>query len=78
LLPAIGRDAEIFKSCSTAIRSTGDALLQRAQEAGAVRPDVTFMEVARMVGGIAVIRFAEPDEIDRILDVALDGLRPRG
>jgi AcrR family transcriptional regulator len=78
LLPYIGQDAEVFQSCKTAIRSTGDALLQRAQEAGAVRPDVTFMEVARMVAGIAVIRFAEPDEIERILDVALDGLRPRG
>jgi AcrR family transcriptional regulator len=77
LLPYIGKDAEVFKSCSTAIRSTGDALLRRAQEAGAVRPDVAFMEVARMVGGIAVIRFAEPGEIERILDVALDGLRPR-
>jgi AcrR family transcriptional regulator len=77
LLPFIGKDAEVFQSCKSAIRSTGDALLLRAQEAGAVRPDVTFMEVARMVGGIAVIRFAEPDEIERILDVALDGLRPR-
>jgi AcrR family transcriptional regulator len=54
LLPHIGQDAEVFQSCKTAIRSTGDALLQRAQEAGAVRPDVTFMEVARMVGGIPV------------------------
>jgi AcrR family transcriptional regulator len=78
LLPTIGRDAAVFKSCSTSIRDTGDALLERAQAAGAVRPDVSFMEIARMVGGIAVIRFAEPDEIERILAVALDGLRPRG
>jgi len=78
LLPYIGQDAEVFQSCKTAIRTTGDALLQRAQEAGVVRPDVTFMDVARMVGGIATIRMAEQDEIERILDVALDGLRPRG
>jgi AcrR family transcriptional regulator len=77
LLPYIGQDAEVFQSCKTAIRTTGDALLHRAQEAGAVRPDVTFMDVARMVGGIATIRPAEAEEIDRILDVALDGLRPR-
>lgn len=77
LLPYIGQDAEVFHSCKTAIRSTGDALLHQAQEAGAVRPDVTFMEIARMVGGIATIRSAEPAEIQRILDVALDGLRPR-
>jgi AcrR family transcriptional regulator len=78
LLPYIGQDAEVFQSCKTAIRTTGDALLQRAQDARVVRPDVTFMDVARMVGGIATIRPAEPAEIDRILDVALDGLRPRG
>ena len=34
LLPYIGPDAEVFKSCSVAIRATGDGLLQRAQEAG--------------------------------------------
>ena len=28
-----------------------------------------------MVGGIAAIRSADPGQIDRILDVALDGLR---
>jgi AcrR family transcriptional regulator len=78
LLPYIGQDAEVFQSCKTAIRGTGDALLHRAQEAGAVRRDVTFMDVARMVGGIATIRMAEQDEIERILEVALDGLRPRG
>jgi AcrR family transcriptional regulator len=77
LLPYIGQDAEVFQSCKTAIRSTGDALLHRAQEAGVVRPDVTFMDVARLVGGIAVIQSAGPGEIERILDVALDGLRYR-
>jgi AcrR family transcriptional regulator len=77
LLPYIGQDAEVFQSCKSAIRTTGDALLHRAQEAGAVRPDVGFMDVARMVGGIATIRAAEPAEIERILEVALDGLRPR-
>jgi AcrR family transcriptional regulator len=77
LLPYIGQDAEVFQSCKTAIRTTGDALVHRAQEAGVVRPDVTFMDVARMVGGIATIRATEPVDIERILDVALDGLRPR-
>src|SRR5205085_5095199 len=78
LLPYIGQDAEVFQSCKTAIGDTGSALLRRAQDAGAVRTDVTFMDVARMVGGISMIRTAEAGEIERILDVALDGLRPRG
>jgi hypothetical protein len=36
------------------------------------------MDVVRMVGGIATMANAEPDQVDRILDVALDGLRSRG
>jgi hypothetical protein len=42
-----------------------------------VRPDVAFMDVVRMVGGIATMANAEPGQVERILDVALDGLRPR-
>ena len=49
----------------------------RAQAAGVVRPDVEFMDVARMVFGIAAIPASDPDQITRILDVALDGLRYR-
>ncbi|MFL5954016.1 MAG: TetR/AcrR family transcriptional regulator [Gaiellaceae bacterium] len=78
LLPYIGKDAEVFQSCKTAIGATGEALLRRAQDAADVRPDVTFMDVARMVGGIAFIPMAEPEDVERILGVALDGLRPRG
>jgi hypothetical protein len=42
-----------------------------------VRPDVNFMDVVRMIGGIAMFPNAEPGQIDRILAVALDGLRAR-
>jgi len=31
--------------------------------------------VGKLVGGIAVIRTPEPEQIERILDMALDGLR---
>ena len=40
-----------------------------------MRGDVTFSEVARMVFGIAAIPNGDPEQIARILDVALDGLR---
>ena len=43
-----------------------------------MRADTTFDEVIQMVGGIAKIPGAEPEQIERILDVALDGLRYRG
>jgi AcrR family transcriptional regulator len=75
LLATIGMESEIFKMCHTAIYAAGEPLLARAQAAGAVRPDVTFCDVVRLVSGISMIRFAEPDQINRVLGVALDGLR---
>jgi AcrR family transcriptional regulator len=75
MMATIDKDAEVFVACRTAITAAGEMLLRRAQEAGVVRPDTNFTDVGRMVGGIASIRSAEPGQIERILDVALDGLR---
>ena len=43
----------------------------------AVRPDVTFSDVVRLVSGILMVRTAEPEQLNRALAVALDGLRYR-
>jgi AcrR family transcriptional regulator len=75
MLNTIDAEAPVFVSCRTAITAAGDMLLQRAQEAGTVRKDTNFTDVGRMVAGIASIRTLDPGQIDRILDVALDGLR---
>jgi AcrR family transcriptional regulator len=72
----IDRDAEVFKSCATVIYGAGEGLLRRAQEAGAVRADTDISDVTKMISGIAAIRTADPEQIDRIVTVALDGLRP--
>jgi AcrR family transcriptional regulator len=74
MLTYIDRDAEVFRASRAAIKSAGDALLGRAQKAGVAREDARFMDVARLLAGIAGIQGAEPEEIERIFDV-LDGLR---
>jgi AcrR family transcriptional regulator len=74
MLATMDSDAEVFSSCRTAITTAGETLLQRAQAVGAVRPDADFMTIARLLGGLTSIR-AEPEEIDRLLDIVLDGLR---
>jgi AcrR family transcriptional regulator len=68
-------NAPVFRSCREAFHSAGKPLLERAQEAGAVRTDLSFDDVVRLVAGIAKVPGAEPEQIERILDVALDGLR---
>jgi AcrR family transcriptional regulator len=78
LLDYMDRDAPLFKSCRTMMYEAGEPLLERAHGAGVIRPDVTLSDVIQMVGGIAKIQGADSAQIERILDIALDGLRYRG
>ena len=78
LLAYNDRDAEVFRSCRTAMYAGGEPLLVRAQQARVVRSDTDIAEVIQLVGGIAKIQTAEPEQRDRLLDLALDGLRYQG
>ncbi len=69
------RDADVFQACRTALYGAGEPLLARAQAEHVVRTDTDIVEVVQLVGGIANIKTMEPHQIERILDVALDGLR---
>ncbi|HEY2319318.1 MAG TPA: helix-turn-helix domain-containing protein [Solirubrobacteraceae bacterium] len=75
LLDYVDRDAPLFRSCRAMMFEAGEPLLARAQEAQAVRPDTNLAEVIQMVGGIAKIQGAQPEQVEHILDIALDGLR---
>ena len=77
LFAIAARDAAVFAGCRSMLHAAGEPLLRRAQEAGIVREDVAIDEVVRMVGGIAKIPTDDPAEIQRLLAVALDGLRYR-
>jgi AcrR family transcriptional regulator len=78
LLAYRDRGADVFQSCRAAMYAGGEPLLVRAQEAGLARPDTDITEVIQLVGGIAKIQTAEPGQLDRLLDMALDGLRYQG
>jgi AcrR family transcriptional regulator len=75
LFDYVDRDDQVFQSCGTRIIGAGEPLLKRAQEAGDVRPDVEFLEVGRMVGGLSTVQNVDADQIARLVDLALDGLR---
>ncbi|MEU4529760.1 helix-turn-helix domain-containing protein [Micromonospora ureilytica] len=69
-------DSEIFASCRTEIFSAGEPLMRRAQGAGVVRDDIGFDDVVRLISGLTMAQFPSPEQRDRVLGVALDGLRP--
>ena len=76
LFAYLDRDAPVFKGCGGAIYGAGEPLLQRAQAAGEVRADVDISDVTKMISGIAGLRRTEPEQIERLVTIALDGLRP--
>jgi AcrR family transcriptional regulator len=77
LFAVADRDPAVFAGCRAMLHSAGEPLLRRAQDAEIVRPDVTIDEVVRLVAGIAKIPTDDPADVQRVLALALDGLRYR-
>jgi AcrR family transcriptional regulator len=79
LLEFVDRDAPLFKSCRRSLAGAGEPVLERAQRAQVVRADTDLWEIIQLVGAIAKIPAGdEPERVERMLQIALDGLRYRG
>jgi AcrR family transcriptional regulator len=70
-------DSDVLATCRAALSQAGGGLIGRAQAAGLVRPDVEFLDVARMVGQIGVAPNTDQEQKERMLAIVLDGLRAR-
>jgi AcrR family transcriptional regulator len=75
LAEAVNFGSELYQSGRAAVHAAGEKLLLRAQEAGVARDEVTFDDVLRLIAGITMIEFVEPGQRERVLGMALDGLR---
>jgi AcrR family transcriptional regulator len=73
----LAKESELLASCRDAIFAAGSPLLARAQATGAARPDATFEDVLQLVMGITLIQFGGPDQVERLLGMVLDGIRPQ-
>lgn len=61
--------------CHDKLAAAGGALLRIAQDAGLVEPNVTINELLTLVSAIALATEASPSDADRILRLAIDGIR---
>ncbi|MFI5933062.1 TetR/AcrR family transcriptional regulator [Actinoplanes sp. NPDC051494] len=77
IIEALNRESEMFRSCRAAMYAAGEPLMARAQEAGEVRADVAFDDVLRLVSGLTSAAFVDDGQRDRVLALALDGLRTK-
>ncbi|SDU46063.1 TetR/AcrR family transcriptional regulator [Jiangella alkaliphila] len=74
---ALNHESDVFASGWKAILAAAEPLLRRAQDAGEARPDASFDDVLRLVGGVTMYPFADPAQLERVLTMALDGIRVR-
>ncbi|MGY5124883.1 TetR/AcrR family transcriptional regulator [Streptomyces nigrescens] len=78
LMTASADDSSGMRRCSVPMREAGEALLTRAQRAGAVRPDVSISDLMQLTNGIALAVEESPDDpklADRLLTLTLRGLK---
>jgi AcrR family transcriptional regulator len=72
---ALNRTTDTFQACRRAMREAGGPLLDRAQEGGTVRSDLSIDDILRMVAGISTVEYADEDQRNRVFSVVLGGLR---
>jgi AcrR family transcriptional regulator len=72
---ALNDESEIFLACRDSMYAAGGPLFERAQKAGEARADMDFDDLLRMVAGITATNFLDDTQRDRVLSVALDGVR---
>jgi AcrR family transcriptional regulator len=66
-------------ACATKLADAGTPLVQRAQHAGVVIPEVTVIDLITLITGIALATEHHPDpaaEADRLLNLAMAGISP--
>jgi AcrR family transcriptional regulator len=77
LLQALNKDSEVFRACKGAMHASALPIFERAQQAGVVRADVRLDDVLRMVSGMVASTYADDEQRERVMNIALDGLRAR-
>ncbi|MEV4001646.1 helix-turn-helix domain-containing protein [Actinomadura sp. NPDC049753] len=79
-LTRAGGDPSLGGSCHDMILRAGERLLARARAADAVRPEITALQLLKLVGAISLAseRDADgPSEADHLLAIAIEGVRRR-
>jgi len=66
------------ESCHTRILAAGEALVARAREAATIRSDVSTADLLKLTNGVALAADEDEKLADRLLTLAVTGLRPPG
>jgi hypothetical protein len=75
LIEGLNRESPVLINCRTILYSSGAPILERAQKAGLARDDVRIEDAMRLVQGLAAVVFPSDAERDKVVGLAIDGLR---
>ncbi|HEY6473522.1 MAG TPA: hypothetical protein VIY26_11575, partial [Acidimicrobiales bacterium] len=75
LQQAFEKNPELRPRARGMLESSFDLVIDRAKEAGAVRPDVTGSDVMQLVAPVCTNGSIEPEQANRLLRMVLDGMR---
>jgi len=75
LIEALNRESPVLSTCRTILYESGRPILQRAQQAGVARADVSIEDAMRLIHGLGFVSFPSTDDRDRVVGLAIDGLR---
>ncbi|MGI5125185.1 TetR/AcrR family transcriptional regulator [Pseudonocardia sp. CA-107938] len=78
VVEGLNLDSPMFGACIALIHRAGEPLLEAAQDAGKARNDVGFEDVRLLINGIASSNFADDAQRERVLGMALDGIKTQG
>jgi AcrR family transcriptional regulator len=70
------KDAPVFSACRDDLLAAATGLLTRAQQAGAVRPDVQPLDLLRLSHGVAAAtaRADDAEQAERLVSLMLNGM----
>ncbi|HEX3647107.1 MAG TPA: TetR/AcrR family transcriptional regulator [Pseudonocardiaceae bacterium] len=77
LRAVIASGGDPFAQSRTRVRDAMATLVKAGVAAGTIRDDVDSFDILASVSGMALAA-VDPEQVDRLLDLLVDGLRPRG
>lgn len=76
LKEALDWESGTLAYCKTTMRDAAGAMVDRAKEAGLIRPEVIASDLLRLGHAVAYASQHAPEDAARLLSYMLDGLRP--
>jgi AcrR family transcriptional regulator len=71
-----GADPSLGSACHAMITTAGEELVSAARRSGDVRADVAVVDLLKLANAVSLATEGDPAEADRLLTLALDGIRP--